>query len=285
MEEHENPRLRRDLEFFPVQQGDEQFVVIVDNLGLVEEGKAVPLSLYEIMALLDGTYSVRDIQMILMRRKGGVLVGSDEVERLLAYLDTSFVLDTDTYRAARDEIVAEFSRKEVRPCSHCGRSYPAQASDLKTQLDQILESRALVPEPDQPVAALIAPHIDFSVGARVYGGAYQSLKNSSPSRVLILGVGHQMTGDLFCLTQKDFQTPLGLVRNDSEAVRKLVDAGHSIVSDNDFVFKSEHSVEFQVIFLQHLLGQGSFTIVPILCGSFMTSLSRFNRDCYTWDGS
>ena len=35
------PRTRRDLEFFPVQHGGQQLVLIRDHLGLVEEGKAV----------------------------------------------------------------------------------------------------------------------------------------------------------------------------------------------------------------------------------------------------
>ena len=75
MKANKNPRIRRDLEFFPIRQGNSQFVLVRDHLGLVEEGKAVPWPLYEFMTLLDGTNTVRDIQMALIRQKGGVLVG------------------------------------------------------------------------------------------------------------------------------------------------------------------------------------------------------------------
>ena len=67
-------RARSDLEFFPVMHSGRQLILIRDHLGLVEEGKAVDLPLYKIMTLLDGTRTIRDLQMEFMRQKGGVLV-------------------------------------------------------------------------------------------------------------------------------------------------------------------------------------------------------------------
>lgn len=280
MKANKNPRIRRDLEFFPIRQGNSQFVLVRDQLGLVEEGKAVPWPLYEFMTLLDGTNTFRDIQMALIRQKGGVLVGSDEVEALLAHLDESFLLDTKKYEHARENIVARFAAKTARPCSHSGRSYPDKPADLKSRLDEILKAQPPAPKPEARVVALVAPHIDLSVGSRVYASGYQWLKYTSPSRVVVLGVGHQMMGDLFCLTEKDFETPLGVVKNDRNMVKELWDAGRAIISENDFGHRAEHSVEFQVIFLQHLLPEDSFTIIPILCGPLMPSLSGYSRSAY-----
>jgi AmmeMemoRadiSam system protein B len=280
MKANKNPRIRRDLEFFPIRQGNSQFVLVRDHLGLVEEGKAVPWPLYEFMTLLDGTNTIRDIQMALIRQKGGVLVGTDEVEALLAHLDESFLLDTKKYEHARENIVAQFAAKTTRPCSHSGRSYPDKPADLKSRLDEILKAQPPAPKPEARVVALVAPHIDLSVGSRVYASGYQWLKYTSPSRVVVLGVGHQMMGDLFCLTEKDFETPLGVVKNDRNRVKELWDAGRAIISENDFGHRVEHSVEFQVIFLQHLLPEDSFTIIPILCGPLMPSLSGYSRSAY-----
>ena len=271
---------RRDVELFPIQQDKEQFIVIKDAIGLVEEGKALSLDLYWIMTLLDGTKSLRDIQMELMRNRGGVLVGMDELEEIIAQLDESFLLDTQRYRKAKKQIENDFFAGKVRPCSHCGSSYPREALELKTMLDGIIESQAVVSTAQGNLKALIAPHIDLSVGSDVYGSAYQQLKNTSPSRVIILGVGHRMTEGLFCLTEKDFQTPFGIVKNNRSAVKKLEQAGSQIISENDFVHKAEHSVEFQVIFLQHLLAKDSFAIIPILCGSLVGSLSEYSREAY-----
>jgi AmmeMemoRadiSam system protein B len=261
MKTHYNPQLRRDLEFFPVQQGGQPLILIRDSLGLVQDGKALPVPLYEIMTLLDGTHSVRDLQMVLMRQRGGILVETGEVEKLLAHLDESFLLQSDRYEKARGEIVARFAKQTTRPCSLCGRSYPARPGDLKAALDEILNAGPSAPKPEGKVTAVVAPHIDLSVGAQVYASAYHWVKHTSPSRILLLGVGHQMTQDLFCLTEKDFETPLGKVKNHRTCVKRLKRAGPSVVSPGDFAHKSEHSLEFQLIFLQHLLAERSFTII------------------------
>jgi hypothetical protein len=102
------PAVRKDLEFFPVQHGGQQLILIRDHLGLVQEGKAIAPPLYEIMSLLDGTRTIRDIQMELMRQRGGVLVGTDEVKGLLAHLDESYLLETEGFKKARDRVVADF---------------------------------------------------------------------------------------------------------------------------------------------------------------------------------
>ena len=274
------PQIRRDLEFFPIQQDRKQFVLIRDQLGLVEEGKAVSVPLYQIMALLDGTNTLRDVQMLLMRQSGGALVGIEEVEALVTQLDESFLLDSEKYQRAREKMVARFAAGNTRPCSHCGRSYPAEPTELKDRLDEILSIHSVTPKPDGRLIALAAPHIDFSVGSKVYASAYQWLQQASPSRIVVLGIGHQMMGNLFCLTEKDFETPLGLVETDREMVGKLRNAAPGLVSGDDFSHKSEHSIEFQVILLKHLLPENSFRIIPILCGSLRPSISACDRAAY-----
>ncbi len=148
------------------------------------------------MTLLDGTNTVRDVQMALIRQKGGVLVGMEEVEALLAHLDESFLLDTKKFEHARENIVARFASKTVRSCFHSGGSYPDKPTDLKSRLDKILKDQTPAPKPEAKVVALVAPHIHLSVGSRVYASGYQWLKYTSPSRIIVLGVGHQMVGDL-----------------------------------------------------------------------------------------
>ena len=274
------PIARRDLEFFPVQHEGQQFVLIRDHLGLVEEGKAVGLPLYQIMMLLDGTTTVRDLQMELMRQRGGVLVGADEINTLLAHLDESFLLDSERFKNAKERIVADFTAQRIRSCSHCGKSYPENPSELRVRLDEILNSELSISEPEGKLSALVAPHIDLNVGYKGYSTAYQMLKHTTRSRVIILGVGHQLQNALFSLTDKDFETPLGITRNDQASINRLREAGQDIIAPDDFIHRSEHSIEFQLIFLQHLIADKTFTIIPILCGSLQTCLPECSRQAY-----
>ena len=274
------PIVRKDLEFFPVRHGGQQLILIRDNLGLVQEGKAVGIPLYQFMALLDGARTVRDLQMELMRQRRGVLVGTDEVQSLLAQLDESFLLDSEGFKKARNQIIGRLTSLKVRPSSHSGRAYPDDPSELKLRLDEILAGQPSVSEPEGKVKALISPHIDLAVGHKVYSSAYQTLGHTVPSRVVLLGVGHQMMGDLFCLTDKDFETPLGIIESEHSVIDDLREAGGGVIAANDFSHRSEHSIEFQLLFLQHLLGESSFTIIPILCGFIQGCLPEYNRNAY-----
>ena len=282
MEDQKVPRIRTDLAFLPVVHDRETVMMIRDPLGLVEEGKAVPRSLYDIMVHLNGLNTVRDLQMILMRQQGGLFVGSDEIERILFHLDESYLMDSEKYRQARETIISRFSSLATRPCVHCGRSYPDDPSNLKKRLDDILDRDRVPPdETKKPMKALVAPHIDLSVGSTVYGAAYRKLVDRSPARVVILGIGHQMGSGLFSITPKDYDTPLGPVKTDGEAVKELCARAGTLLAENDFDHRAEHSIEFQVIFLKHLLKDRPFTLVPILCGSLQGNLDPCTREGFT----
>ena len=273
------PRIRTDLEFIPIQHEGRQLVLIRDHLGLVQEGKAVAPALYQVLALLNGARSVRDLQWELMRQRGGVLVDADEIESILAQLDKSFLLDSERFQSARNEIVIRFASEPVRHCSHCGQGYPSDPMALRAQLDEILDSQTSASRPDGKIRALVAPHIDLRVGYKVYSRSYSMLKYTSPMKVILMGVGHQMADNLFSLTDKDFETPLGLIKSAPDAIKRLREKGKEAVSDNDFAHRSEHSIEFQILFLQHILKK-DIRIIPILCGSFQASLPEYSRDAY-----
>jgi AmmeMemoRadiSam system protein B len=97
---------------------------------------------------------------------------------------------------------------------------------------------------------------------------------------VILGVSHTETKRRFVLTKKDFETPLGRVATDRNLVEKVANRlggqeGKGTKSDrmdffaDEFAHRSEHSIEFQVLFLQYLFGgREEIRIVPILCTAF-----------------
>lgn len=276
----ERPKIRKDLDFFPAQSAGKTAIIIRDRLGLVEEGRGISPELYKLMATLDGTRSLRDVQLDLIRQQGGSLISIEEVEALLAKLDSSYLLDSQRYREARKEIIVNFSAQEKRYCSHAGLSYPKQEEELRKRLETIVATQQVPSFPDGKITAVVAPHIDLEAGKGVYSNAYQAIKGVSPERVIILGVGHSMAKEMFSLTEKTFETPLGRVETDQKTVRELMKGGGGIVSRDDFAHRDEHSIEFQLIFLQHILRGGSFTIVPILCGSLIRCLPDYSRERY-----
>ena len=123
----------------------------------------------------------------------------------------------------------------------------------------------------------MAPHIDLSVGYKAYASTYGLLKHTRPTRVIVLGTGHQLQEGLFSLTEKDFETPLGVTPTEGNGVDDLRKSAPDIMAPDDFVHRSEHSIEFQLIFLQHQLKETPFTLIPILCGNLQAGLPEYNR--------
>ena len=116
----------------------------------------------------------------------------------------------------------------------------------------------------------MAPHIDFARGGPVYGWAYKELRESRRSTTfVILGTAHVPMKNLYALMDKDFATPFGPARTDRDFVRSLAEGMEGDPFEDELVHRSEHSVEFQAVFLRHVYPDAAdLRIVPILCGSF-----------------
>jgi len=272
------PRLRKDIELLPTSYQGTRAVLVRDSLGLIKKPIILQGETMEFLSLIDGEKNIRDFQLELIRRKGGVFVSSGEVEKVLLELDSAFLLDSERYRKERERIIAEYSLLEVRTAFNAGRSYPDDPEELRSYLDSFFckKTEDSPPIRGREIVALISPHIDLEAGKKVYAKAYQAIRNSTPRRIILLGTGHSLHESFLSLTEKDFETPLGRVKTDKDCVRKLKETGDKVISSSDIAHRSEHSLEFQLIFLQSLFGS-DFSLVPVLCGSFHKVLEQFSR--------
>ena len=255
----------RPLDVVPVQTGEQMAFLLRDPEGLTDEVMVIsPLAFY-LMALMDGSRGVLDIQVDFARRFG-TIIPSEKIEELVAQLDKHHLLENDSYRSWRNEIVEEFRKAPLREARFAGAAYPAETDGIKKMLTSFFEGveSAL----DVPPCALVAPHIDLQRGKGCFAAAYSTLKNiQTPATFILLGTCHTPMEEPFCLTKKDFKTPLGVAKNADETAAKLLDKMKWLGQD-EFSHRGEHSIEFQVLFLQHLLDGADFRILPVLCGGF-----------------
>ena len=118
----------------------------------------------------------------------------------------------------------------------------------------------------QRVIGIAAPHISPHGGWQSYRAAYQELTPDLRDRTfVVLGTSHYGQPDMFGLTRKPFATPFGTTRVDSALVNEL--GAQPGVLMEDYCHAVEHSIEFQVVFLQSIFGP-DIRILPVLCGSF-----------------
>jgi hypothetical protein len=211
--------------------------------------------------------SPEDFQRAIAGRSGGETVSIDEVTALVEKLDRLGLLQTGRYHRGRAVAVANFAELKERPPALAGSAYPGDPGEAAAEIDRLRSLGASAgDEPDTPAPrAIAAPHIDLTVGGPSYGRAYRCLASARPSAVLLLGTGHALESP-YSLTEKAYVTPLGSVPADVETVRRLRDAGGGAVAPRDFAHRSEHSIEFQLLFLQRLFPMEKVPIVPLLCG-------------------
>lgn len=268
----EYPKIR-NVEMFPIEYKGRQVVCLRDPTHLAEQTLFVPLPVLFLLSLFDGQHSVLDIQTAYTRQFGSVLPG-EHLHALIAQLDDCLMLESERFVQARQQIEDTFKRSAVRVAAHAGMVYEADPDRLRAQLDGFFTAPGgpglTAPAVDGPIKGLIAPHIDFYRGGPCYAWAYRELgARLDADLFIILGIGHAGSRHLFTMTTKDFVTPFGTMRTDREFVAAVQQACPFDVLDDEFLHKHEHSIEFQVVFLQYLLnGRYSPTIVPILCGSF-----------------
>lgn len=263
------PRLREDLEYLWTSYQGEEALVVKDPLGLIKK----PLVFYgetlNFLRLLQKAVTVEDLQLNWIRMNQGVFVTQTEISQMIDDLDRLFLLDTPRYRQEKQAAIRNFSSLSVRPPALAGQAYPEKRKELLHFLKKILKKEDKVEKANERKRpkALVVPHIDLGVGARVYAAGYNFLPPRIPPLIFLLGTGHHLSSGQVCLTSKDFETPLGRVRTAREIVRELLSDDSRVISSDDFAHRSEHSLEFQLLFLQYLYGT-SFEIVPILVGSF-----------------
>jgi MEMO1 family protein len=263
------PRLRR-VEVFPIDHEGERFLALRDPAGYTESVVMVPVALLEVISLFDGDHDVADIQAAVMRHRGE-LIDSAQIRELADALDAHGFLEGAAFDARRARIDGEFLDLARRPASHAGGAYPDDPAALQAMIDGFFEPPAgpgaiAADTGGAPVTALVAPHIDFHRGGAAYAWGYRDLAERCDADVFVIfGTCHAGMADPFALTRKDYDTPLGPAVVDGDFVESLAARAGQDCFASELAHRSEHSIEFQAVFLRYLFaGRREVTVVPVL---------------------
>jgi len=267
------PKLR-SINIFPIQHSGQNLLCLQDPQNISEKALFLSPPLYFIVSLFNGQHSILDIQTEYMRRFGAFLY-KEKLEEIINQLDEALFLEGERFQEALKQKEESFKKASFREALFAGKSYEGDPEKLRVQLEgYFTESDGPgVPEEKEGMKELkgvVAPHIDFQRGGFCYAFAHREIwKKNSSHCFIIFGTSHTPMENPFCLTRKNFITPLGTLNVD----RELVDAIQSRCADDLFkdegVHRSEHSIEFQCVFLRYLYPEPiPLKIVPVLSGSF-----------------
>ncbi|MDY6862370.1 MAG: AmmeMemoRadiSam system protein B [Thermodesulfobacteriota bacterium] len=276
----EYPKLRTDIEIFPAKISDGPTFCVRDPFNLTDKMLFIPPQTLFIISLFNGKNSLLDIQAAFMR-KYGTLLPRNKIEELVDSFDACLFMDNEKFEGQKVKNEEEFRKSAVRKPVLAGRGYELEPEKLKKQIGEYFKS---ITEPIITVnenkrgtlQGIIAPHIDFMRGGPCYAFAYQEVMKSEPADTyLILGTSHAFSKTPFILCRKKFVTPFGEIEVDQDIVDILEKEYGYPLFDDEKNHQNEHSIEFQLVFLQYLLaGKKDIKIVPVLCGSFHNIIAK-----------
>ncbi|GBD35453.1 hypothetical protein HRbin36_00565 [bacterium HR36] len=271
----EKPKLRRFIAGLP-DENDPRFVWLFDQSRLSDRAVRIPQEWLPILEMFDGQRSLRDIQLELMRLSGGTLVPMEWLESITRHLEEALLLESDRFRE-------HFAQVQVRPPA-CIGVYPPQPQQIHDHLRrQFLRPSGPGVDPDHlarngtlasTLRGALVPHIDYHRGGHSYAWAYKELIEHACADVFVIfGTAHY-SARRFTLTNRDFETPLGLVPTDKDYVQLIAENYGDGLFDDEAAHWPEHSIELQLVFLQYCFPHWPFRIVPILVGSFQDCIDE-----------
>jgi AmmeMemoRadiSam system protein B len=263
------PKLRLDLDFIPSPEPARPGVFVRDPFRYSDTTLLIPPPLIRALACFDGEHSPLDLRTELVRTTGDL--EATEVEtHLRNALDEAGFLETDRYREMKARRETEFAAELERAAIFAGSAYPNNPQ----RLTDLLAGRIGAAAGDGDVRAIAAPHASPEGGWNTYRAAYRALpalQDGERPTFVILGTSHYGAPDRFGLTRKVFTTPFGRTRTNAALVRELASKAGEAIRMEDYCHAVEHSIEFQIVFLQHIYGT-DVEVVPFLCGPFAKSI-------------
>ncbi len=261
-----------ELDFLPSHIEDRPGLLMRDPFRFSDAVLVIPPPLVPLLEMFDGEQTEDDLRRALFEMTGDVTSGQVGEHLRQTLWEVGFLRGErfDEMRAAR---VQEFQEAGLREASMAGAAYP----ETKEELEEWLKEQRVRPEGRQGVLGIAAPHASPDGSWDSYRAAYGALTPEMADQVfVILGTSHYGMPDRFGLTKKGFQTPFGTARTQTEMVDWLARRAPRATLMEDYCHAVEHSIEFQVMFLQHVYGP-EVKILPVLCGAFARSLDGGGR--------
>jgi hypothetical protein len=151
--------------------------------------------------------------------------------------------------------------QDIRRPAVAGAFYPANSTQLKNQIEGFFKN-VKKEKFDGRILGLIVPHAGYVYSGQVAAYGFKQLQGLSFDTIVIIGMSHGAYFDGIAIYDSGyFQTPLGLVKIDTELADSLIKS-HPKIKSLKSAHLNEHSLEVEIPFLQQVLKE--FEIVPIL---------------------
>jgi AmmeMemoRadiSam system protein B len=144
-----------------------------------------------------------------------------------------------------------------------GQFYPGRQRPCLDEINQCLQQKAPSQSLPETIVAGIVPHAGWTFSGPPAALVFSAVKQQHQKidTFVIFGAAHGYFGSSPAVYDKGaWSTPLGEIAIDEDLARAVLDSGTAVA--NSDAHSSEHSIEVQVPFIQHLFADAK--ILPIL---------------------
>jgi len=265
------PRLR-PVRGFPAKSGEQMILGLADARQISDKVVFTHPGAQLILPLMNGE---RTIDQIVTEVGRGLQ--RPMLETLVAQLDDAGLLFGPRYEEMLQKMRSDFDRAPNLPPASTAAIAEALAGaalgessteeqraeagpeKLRAAFDQWID-QALKDAPDPSFnelpGAIVVPHLDYPRGWLNYASAWGRLRLvDRPDRVIVLGTNHfgEGTGVVGC--DKGYQTPLGTCELDKDVMGLMKSRLGEALFACRYDHEREHSIELQVPWIQHVLGE------------------------------
>jgi len=299
------PKLRK-VRGFPAQgQGRDgktvQLLGLADARQISEKAVFLSPATQMILPLMDGKHSLDDI----VAQVGSGLT-RPLLENIIAQLDDAALIEGPAFDALLSKIKADFDEIDTLPPAASaqftdsvieqtlGKDADAEQRTLQgpkkvAEVFDLWMSKALEnaekPSLDALPKAIVVPHLDYMRGWINYASAYGKLRVCDrPDRVVILGTNHFGVSTGVCGCDKGYETPMGVCRADTQMIDLMRAKVGDTLFENRYDHEHEHSIELQVMWIQHVFGKDDAGNYPAVFGALVHDPTHNNGESYDGKG-
>ncbi|MFM8455249.1 MAG: AmmeMemoRadiSam system protein B, partial [Ignavibacteria bacterium] len=258
------PRLRSDIAMMKHVHMNEEYLLMYDPLRYSPAPVILGLSGLQLIDKLGNEDQLTCVEIANVTYNGEINP-HDILDVVLQLSERCFLMD-DEYFKRKEDVDTTFRISAIREPFCLGTVYPETTEAAISMLDDIkgmTEQRA-----SASLSGIIIPHVELSEGTHAYSSAIRALEASTkPDLVIMFGTSHYGGEGRFIMTEKDYVTPLGRTKTNTELINLLHASSTQGLTHNDAQHRYDHSIEMVLLLLQYAYGAEQFTLLPVLVNS------------------
>jgi MEMO1 family protein len=150
------------------------------------------------------------------------------------------------------------------PAQVAGGFYPQNPGELRRQVNEFLQvPPEVIVGQDRDIVGILCPHAGYRYSGPVAGQSFGAVRGRDYRTVVVVALSHRQGAlKASVLHRPAYDTPLGSLEIDNTFVKRLLAEHGDLFDSKEAVFRTEHSLEVQLPFIQVALPEAK--VVPII---------------------